>query len=228
MRNLLTSHSEQTASDGWMLKLACLKNKHCLIIKAKSEAYIQWCVLDVLTLSSSLNIIFGDTIAPFSQEKTLQMTQGHLCKFHLLLLCLYNGFLSTVKEPQVPPTHTPQIFLPSLFLLFLLPRPSRTNALTTYAEQNARAGVRTSHPPTGDLKTDTLMTLHLNQSSFPTSDLGGAAIVAAPCNIQSQTKGEINDLSECQCAGGWFTNTRHMVGRRELRLLMWSHAAAWI
>lgn len=39
------------------------------------------------------------------------------------------------------------------------------------------------------------MTLHSNQSSFPPSDPGGAAIVAASCNIQSPTEGEINDLS---------------------------------
>lgn len=56
------------------------------------------------------------------------------------------------------------------------------------------------------------MTLHSNQSSFPASDLRGAAIVAAPCNIQSQSKGEINDLSASRCAGGWFTNTRHRSG----------------
>lgn len=133
------------------------------------------------------------------QEKTLQMTQGRLCKCPLLLLCLHNGFLSSVNEAQVPPTHTPQFFLPSLFLLFLLPRPSCTY---TYAEQTASGCVRTSHPPTGELQTDTLMTLHSNQSSFPASDLRGAAIVAAACNIQSQSKGEINDLSASRCAGG--------------------------
>lgn len=108
------------------------------------------------------------------------------------------AFLSTVEEPQVPPTHATIL---SPLTLSVLPPPSPLPCKCTYAhaEQKVRECERTSRRPTRDLKAGASMTLHSNQSSFPTSDLrvgkGGAAIVAAPCNIQNQAKGEINDLS---------------------------------
>lgn len=68
--------------------------------------------------------------------KPWQMTQGHPWEFHLLLLCLYNGFFSfTLEKPQVPPTHTLHFFLPSLFLFFFLLPPLADKCTYTHAKK---------------------------------------------------------------------------------------------
>lgn len=117
-------------------------------------------------------------------------------------LCFYCERTSGTTHTHTHALAT-QFILPSLFSALPPPSPRPNKCTYTYARAKCgRVCVRTSHPPSGDLKTDTMMTLHSNQSSFLASDPEGAAIVAAPCNIQSQTKGEINDLSERWCAGG--------------------------
>lgn len=208
VRNLLTSHSEQTTSDEWMLKLARLKEKRRLIIKATFVAYIQRHVLDWTDIFAIIKHYF------WRHNSTFAVGRKH-CRWHkeifanfisCCFVCTMAFFLLWENLRYHPHTRHNSFSPHSCCSSSSLAPPGQMHSHLRRAKCDS---VRTdiTHPPTGDLKTDTLMTLHSNQSSFPTSDLGGAAIVAAPCNIQSQTKGEINDLSGCQCAGGWFTNT---------------------
>lgn len=148
-------------------------------------------VIGFATLSSVLNIIVGDATTPLqSRADTLAMTRGRLCKFPLPLLCLYNGF-SFYCGRTSGTTHarhnsfSPHSFCSSSSLappVQMHLRPRRTE------RERGRADTAPTDRRSGDGHVDDCC-----------AQING--IVAALCNIQNQSKGEINDLCR-RGAGG--------------------------
>lgn len=144
--------------------------------------------------------------------KPWQMTQGHPWEFHLLLLCLYNGFFFLLWKNLRYHPHTLHFFLPSLFLFFfLLPPPSPTNALTPTQKKKTwvHAHIADIHARTGLSQpsvTDMLMTLHSNKTNDflcqISEDQAVLLSLLLPAISSTKTRWEINDLSECQCGVG--------------------------
>lgn len=148
-------------------------------------------VIGFATLSSVLNIIVGDATTPLqSRADTLAMTRGRLCKFPLPLLCLYNGFSFYCGRTSGTTHARHNSFSPHSFCSSspLAPpvqmhlRPRRTE------RERGRADTAPTDRRSGDGHVDDCC-----------AQING--IVAALCNIQNQSKGEINDLCR-RGAGG--------------------------
>lgn len=128
MCNLLTLHSEQTTRDEWLLK----KKNFRLIVEATFVAYVQWRVRDWVH-DSFVGIKHdcwrrNSTFAVKSRHTGDDTTTSLQISPPAALFVQWLFFLLWKNLRYHP--RTPQFFLPSLFLFFLLPRPSRTNALT--------------------------------------------------------------------------------------------------
>lgn len=169
--NLLTSHSEQT-SDEWMLKLACLNNKHCFITKASFEAYIRWRVLDCTRSFLIIKHYFQSRNSTFAvgRENTADDTRTSLQISSPA--ALFARWLSLCCERTSGTTHTHATILSPLTLSappppLAPPRPFRTNALApTQSKRRERACVRTDVTPTDRRSLDRHLDDFALQSKF--------------------------------------------------------------
>lgn len=147
-------------------------------------------VIGFTTLSSVLNIIVGDATAPLqSRANTLAMTRRRLCKFPLLLLCLYNGFSFYCGRTSGTTHARHNSFSPHSFCSSSSLAPPVQMHLRPHRTERERGRADTA--PTDRRSEDG----HVDDCC---AQING--IVAALCNIQNQSKGEINDL--CRCGAG--------------------------
>lgn len=225
MCNRLSSHSEQTTSDEWVLKLACLKNKHGFMIQA-AEVDHQWCVLDGTDSFVVINHYFWclNSIVAVRRKR---------CRWHkdifanfisCRFVCKMAFFLLWKNLRYHPHTHATIL---SPLTLSALPPPSPLMHL--HLRRVKRERVRTDIPPTNRRAEDRHVDdFALKSKFFPR--VWSQRSSHCCCSLQYPEPKQRRDQ--------WFISEslrrrlihkhKAQVRRRELRLLMWSHAAAWI
>lgn len=168
--------------------------------------------------------------------KPWQITQGHHCEFHLLLLCLYNVVFFTQEKPHVPPTHA--AILSPLTLLLSPLSPLTDKCTYTHAKKSECVHRHYTHIH----RHTQVLTNHLQQICWwlctqirlPVSDLWGTKWSCYHCSSlqypapKADERSMIYQSVSVVLARGWFTNTKHTARRKELHLQVWSDAAAWM
>lgn len=144
--------------------------------------------------------------------KPWQMTQGHHCEFHLLLLCLYNVVFFTQEKPHVPPTHAAILSPLTLSLLLSPPSPLTDKCTYTHAKKSECVHRHYIHIH----RHTQVLTNHLQQICWwlctqiklTTSSVRSLRDQVEllswllPAISSTKSRREINDLSECQCGVG--------------------------